>query len=801
VTDASWPPNPYDYSTPASAEVFAGRLREVNAFKRFAAGVGQGAIEHLLIHGPRAIGKTSLLGRLDEQLDERSIIHARVTLDDGSAEDGKFLLEAITALTDGVIRSGGLGGPGGPFDQAFQDALAGGTQGNPQGPLRVLRFAAASGQGTARLPDLLVEKDLQELTDGGREVDSASLVLVVDEADRLEAHPVTVQRLRNLFITPGLVAIVLAGSDGLLTALDTAMAPMSRHFERLSLEALGDERETREAMTRPLQTVGIDYREVVTPDLVHEVHALSGGRPFEISLLCHAMYERLQSGETRTLTLSAQVLEAVAAQLKPSAEDQAALAVLRTLEPPIVRLAAAYCVDPQLTLHEHSLLRSAFVDPTPAAVQTARAAVSADWTEVERIGLAAVQGEFLRPAFGELGRLYLKYRARVVGAMSPDFEGRYSDRLASKLEVRLAEAIEHESLLAIFHRSRIALVAGADPNMVERLDALRAGRIDEAAFPPLTLDVEGADDPRYQRFVLAMVPFEIMEDGFSTIAVIGLTEDSRTRETDVLSTLTSAVAASAPYGVRPGVAASVELTQDQWQAWRRSERFWTAEFVVASLWLSGRHDSSLKLGEAFLRDLKSELEAQASFPESGISFLNNLGFVRLAAGHLVDALSSLEQAAVHGGISDTREVSDRMVLLCNLAAASAGLGSYTEALDWCDQVAGLELQTTETRSAAVLSVFTADPDWPKQPVLVRNVDPVLMALGTRASCQACLGDEAAVETAASLAARSSSGWARRVQRGIALRRGVEDFGGDQPAGRDHDDEMWEFDAPEERHAE
>lgn len=69
MIDAKWPSNPYDFSAPAASEAFAGRSGELDALDRFVRAIGQGRVQHLLIHGPRAIGKTSLVRRLEERLD------------------------------------------------------------------------------------------------------------------------------------------------------------------------------------------------------------------------------------------------------------------------------------------------------------------------------------------------------------------------------------------------------------------------------------------------------------------------------------------------------------------------------------------------------------------------------------------------------------------------------------------------------------------------------------------------------------------------------------------------------------
>jgi len=396
-------PNPYDFSSPAREDTFAGRKAETERLRQFAGGITESIAAHLLIHGRRGIGKTSLLTRLREVLDERGLLHATVTLDDGSAEDSVFFSEAVQALETAVVNAGGFGGVGDGYDAAFHMALLGTTPIDNVGPLRVAQSAGRTpSQTDNRIPSAFITADLEDLANEARDLDSAGLVLIVDEADRLQGHAQTIQRMRNLLVLPGVLSCVLVGGDELVSALDGALEAASRHFQRLEVRTLGDAGETYSCMARPLRVAGLDEQTLMQSGTVEDVHELTRGRPYEIALVCHAMYDRLVSGEASGLALSDQVLEEVADQLKPAPEEKAALSILRSLEADGLSLAARYCVDPRLSLQEHAMLRASFEPPKPERLTTERVATLSEWQQLSQTGLASMDGEFIRPAFGSL---------------------------------------------------------------------------------------------------------------------------------------------------------------------------------------------------------------------------------------------------------------------------------------------------------------------------------------------------------------------------------------------------------------
>ena len=210
--ERSLPSNPYDFSGPAGDGVFAGRRGEQQRLDEFAASLADGRPRHLLIHGRRGIGKTSLIGRLDEIASKQRVLVASVCLDEGGVLETPFLVACVVSLASAAVELGAFGGPSGPFPSALEDALIGAVVDPTLGPLRAARFSGIQSNNE-RIPDALITRDLHDIRDAAAEVGIRGIVLVVDEADYLSASPSAAQRLRNLFITHGQVSTILVGTE------------------------------------------------------------------------------------------------------------------------------------------------------------------------------------------------------------------------------------------------------------------------------------------------------------------------------------------------------------------------------------------------------------------------------------------------------------------------------------------------------------------------------------------------------------------------------------------------------------
>ena len=101
--------------------------------------------------------------------------------------------------------------------------------------------------------------------------------------------------------------------------MDDIFSPIVRQFKKINLGPFTSVDETTKCVSRPLEKLGIpDVSEIVTNATMREIHELSGGRPYEIQLICHFLFKRLQISRAEKLELNVEVLDDVKLELETS---------------------------------------------------------------------------------------------------------------------------------------------------------------------------------------------------------------------------------------------------------------------------------------------------------------------------------------------------------------------------------------------------------------------------------------------------------------------------------------------------
>jgi hypothetical protein len=226
------------------------------------------------------------------------------------------------------------------------------------------------------------------------------------------------------------------------------------------------------------------------------------------------------------------------------------------------------------------------------------------------------------------------------------------------------------------------------------------------------------------------------------------------------------------YRAEAGEIASATLTAQQWNY------VWVAQAIAEDLghahdaWSQDDREHAQRLLSASLSKYGSYLDRLDSIPAVAIYALNNLGFMELAAGHLPQAREFLERCAVKGGLRADGQPDDIAVLLCNLAAATAGLGDYSEAEEWARE-ALIAARGLNSLTGGWLIPYSPHPDWTKSPPVVASPDIECIAGMTAASIRAALGDRRALDEARAWAVKAQSPWADKIVAEVALHLGAD----------------------------
>jgi len=272
----------------------------------------------LAILGPRAAGKTSLLNMIEAKAKERGLCAVRIDLDESDVRTPLiFFHKLYDAVLLRAFEDGAFGGLSGETHRNYLDSVFG----RADGTLGLLQFpsqyglAMSRGNPDAPISDVAFVSDLQAIqVEAGK-----PFVLIFDECDVLKSSRPILQKVRNIFERTRRYMLVLCGTPDLFPEIDDVFSPMTRQFKKLVVGAFRDPSDTRRCIVAPLRKAGLDPTRVLELETIRdarEIHELTRGRPYEINLLCHHMFRRLQQGKANKMRLDLAVLEDLRLELE-----------------------------------------------------------------------------------------------------------------------------------------------------------------------------------------------------------------------------------------------------------------------------------------------------------------------------------------------------------------------------------------------------------------------------------------------------------------------------------------------------
>lgn len=317
--------NPYDFANPVSdVGLFVGRkdeLKEIEYYLNHAKTAPRPI--NIALLGARASGKTSLLNICEIEAKKRGFCTVRIDLDEDDAKTQLvFFYKIFDGIFSSICESGKYEGEEGKTYDTYLDIVN--AYKIPEDktfcPFQFpLQYAKAMGSGNINVPlsDHSYKNDLIKLHS---EI-NCPIVLLFDEGNVLANSRVHLEKIRNIFMnTPGYM-LVFTGTPDIFPVMDDVFSPIVRQFKKINIGAFKEKEETEKCIRKPLERIGNKIEEIFDFETyrdVNEIHDLSGGRPYEIQLICHMLFRRVQDKRAKKMKLNLSVLEDVRKELETS---------------------------------------------------------------------------------------------------------------------------------------------------------------------------------------------------------------------------------------------------------------------------------------------------------------------------------------------------------------------------------------------------------------------------------------------------------------------------------------------------
>ena len=282
---------PFAYGVPVSGEYFVGRGRTLDRIDMLVAGAQRGAINHMLLLGPRRAGKSSILLCVANRLaNEPGVVPVIVNVA-GVPSKRRLASLYMKAVSDAYVRKAGNRAPPGRIMRAVgggSEGLADRAEGVEVPVAEYARFAVKL-PASATDEDELVEDALAYPNVLGADGNMLFVVMIDEFQDILAWGAPFLSMMRRVIQAQKSATYIFSGSapSALSGMIHDPGAPFYRQLHDMRVAPL-DEGEVGGFLTRRFTVVDIEP-EADALDLIYE---LSGGLPDYVQRLAFASYLR-----------------------------------------------------------------------------------------------------------------------------------------------------------------------------------------------------------------------------------------------------------------------------------------------------------------------------------------------------------------------------------------------------------------------------------------------------------------------------------------------------------------------------
>ena len=302
--------NPYDfYYEVRDPALFAGRREELTQLDEEVARLASvhPIAPMVAIVGERRIGKTSISLRMQESCEKHEVLALRVTLTGMTAADPwEFWHEIFYGLLHTARDRLGSPAPnlGFPTEAAQTNLQFSMTENH------IAFFSAYATRTSSMLVphNHLVYEGLRSLINAITGADFNGVLLIIDEAHLLVDKHVLTQQLRSAIREAGRCGVVLVGETELSQLFADRAQPLFAQGRVIPLGNFPAQSDIAECALLPLAE---DARRLMSPMTIDYLIKLSQGKPNQIRLICHSIYDRYQKGQQADLNITIEALDNV----------------------------------------------------------------------------------------------------------------------------------------------------------------------------------------------------------------------------------------------------------------------------------------------------------------------------------------------------------------------------------------------------------------------------------------------------------------------------------------------------------
>lgn len=439
--------NPYDFANPViDPKLFAGRkgeLEEIEYYLNHAKNAPR-AINLALI-GDRASGKTSLLNMIEGGAKQRGFCTVRIDLDESDVETQiVFFAKLFDGILTAACKEGAFGGIQGKTYDTYRSMID--AHEIPDDRtfcpfIFPMQYAKAIGKGNdaASVSDPGYKDDISRI----QTEMNKPIAILVDECDVLTKSRVHLEKLRNIFMNITGFFLVFTGTGAFFPLINDVFSPIIRQFKKINVKPFDSESETKDCIEKPLKGLGIYTQEIFDMETYREIdaiHNLSGGRPYEIQLICHQLFKRVQEGRASKLQLSVDVLDDVLNELQ-SLQDVNVRPVVQHIrnlsKEELSALGVLLMSNKRIDFEQAWYLECMFNEKTTWGKSTLKENLDLLISK----NLIKAENDILSFSGDDFDRIYCKYYSRKQGVVANINDISFNNRLRIGVELALRQAM------------------------------------------------------------------------------------------------------------------------------------------------------------------------------------------------------------------------------------------------------------------------------------------------------------------------------------------------------------------------